>query len=250
MRRVVAIGAGILLASIFLDDHPEMAANPPTNLRQLCDNLADTSLCEAGSSLAALAKEENPFSPSPFDGTLPSIPGAIDPAITQADLDNTICDPAFLTRAETSPSWKAEMRRRMVDQSYRGQDPALFELDQLVPVKLGGARMTVQNLWLQPWSGPTGAWNKNRIEDELHRQVCARQIPLKVAQQLIARDWKQVFDPSTLPVAQAQPDSLPEMPEIRADAEPVVLSAERVETPSDDLSGTNVFVPAIGPENF
>jgi|TARA_R110000787_G_scaffold286368_4_gene404413 hypothetical protein len=250
MRRVAALGAGILLASIFLDDRPEMAANPPKTWRQLCDNLADTSLCEAGSSLAALAKEENPFSSSPFDGALPAIPGAIDPAITQANLDSTICDPAFLTRAATSPSWKAEMRRRMVDQTYRGQDPTLFELDQLVPVKLGGARMNVQNLWLQPWSGPTGAWNKNRIEDELHQQVCARQIPLKIAQQLIARDWKQVFDPSTLPVAQAQPDSVPDVPMIRPEAEPVTLSAERIEPPSDDLSGTNVFVPAIGPGNF
>ena len=250
MRRVVAIGAGILLASIFLDGHPEMATNPPTNLRQLCDNVADTSLCEAGSSLAALAKEENPFSSSPFDGALPAIPGAIDPAITQANLDSTICDPAFLTRAALAPSWKAEMRRRMVDQTYRGQDPALFELDQLVPIKLGGARMTAQNLWLQPWSGPTGAWNKNRIEDELHRQVCARQIPLNTAQQLIARDWKQVFDPANLPVAQAEPDSMPDVPLIRPEAEPVTLSAERVEQPSDDLSGTNVFVPAIGPEHF
>lgn len=250
MRRVVAIGAGILLASIFLDGHPEMATNPPTNLRQLCDNVADTSLCEAGSSLAALAREENPFSSSPFDGALPAIPGAIDPAITQSNLDSTICDPAFLTRVATSPSWKADMRRRMAEQTYRGQDPTLFELDQLVPVKLGGARLNPQNLWLQPWSGPTGAWNKNRIEDELHQQVCARQMPLKTAQQLIARDWQQVFDPANLPVVEPQPVAVPEMPVIRADAEPVVLSGERVEPPSNDLSGTDVFVPAIGPEDF
>ena len=67
------------------------------------------------------------------------------------------------------------------------------EVDHLISRELGGAD-DVKNIWPQPW---TQAWIKDRVENWLHRQVCAGTITLHEAQRGIARDWTQYIDAAT-----------------------------------------------------
>lgn len=63
-----------------------------------------------------------------------------------------------------------------------------YEFDHLIPRELGGAD-TIANLWPQPYVGTWNARRKDRLENVLHKMVCAEQIPLEVAQRAIQRDW-------------------------------------------------------------
>ncbi len=67
--------------------------------------------------------------------------------------------------------------------------PGGCELDHLVSLELGGSN-DAANLWPQPHAG---AVVKDRLEDELHRQVCAGEVPLERAQAMIARDWVAAY---------------------------------------------------------
>src|SRR5664279_1644713 len=66
----------------------------------------------------------------------------------------------------------------------------MHELDHLVPLELGGSN-ELRNLWPQPYHVVWNAHVKDRLENTLHRMVCAnpQQITLAAAQHLIATDW-------------------------------------------------------------
>ena len=59
------------------------------------------------------------------------------------------------------------------------------EYDHLVPLELGGANAT-SNLWIEPGTIPNP---KDKVENHLREEVCARQLTLAAAQQEIAADW-------------------------------------------------------------
>lgn len=66
------------------------------------------------------------------------------------------------------------------------------EVDHLVSRELGGAD-TLQNLWVQSYSGPWNAHQKDRVENRLHKEVCAGHMSLQDAQQGIVRDWTALY---------------------------------------------------------
>lgn len=68
-----------------------------------------------------------------------------------------------------------------------------FELDHLIPRQLGGAD-DVNNLFPQCYAGrPWNAVLKDRLENRLHKDVCAGTITLEDAQQGIAKDWRALY---------------------------------------------------------
>lgn len=69
---------------------------------------------------------------------------------------------------------------------FNGRDG---ELDHLVPLELGGSN-DVANLW--PESAP-GSHRKDRLENELHDEVCDGDLALARADRLIAADWVKAY---------------------------------------------------------
>jgi hypothetical protein len=64
------------------------------------------------------------------------------------------------------------------------------EVDHLVSLELGGAN-AIENLWPQPFG--TKPWNaqlKDKVENRLHKEVCAGAIALEQAQQEISSDYR------------------------------------------------------------
>ncbi len=70
--------------------------------------------------------------------------------------------------------------------------PPLYEIDHLISLELGGAD-DVANLWPQPMYEHPGAKEKDKLENELHRKVCAGEITLAEAQAGIATDWYDLY---------------------------------------------------------
>lgn len=70
--------------------------------------------------------------------------------------------------------------------------PCPCEIDHLISRELGGAD-DVKNLWPQPYTGLWNARMKDRLENRLHKEVCAGQMELRSAQGQISENWTKLF---------------------------------------------------------
>jgi hypothetical protein len=123
-------------------------------------------------------------------------PGATDSRVTQENIHQTICVPDYTARVRPSSSRMRRIKRQVLaDYGISGIPLADFELDHLISLELGGAPDDVLNLWPEVYerSGRvrrgTGAETKDKLEDRLHRLVCAGRMSLEEAQRSIAGDW-------------------------------------------------------------
>jgi hypothetical protein len=67
------------------------------------------------------------------------------------------------------------------------------ELDHLISRELGGAD-DVKNLWPEPYgSSPWNAHLKDKLENRLHKEMCAGHITLKVAHDMLVNDWRKAY---------------------------------------------------------
>lgn len=67
------------------------------------------------------------------------------------------------------------------------------EIDHLISRELGGAD-DVKNLWPEAYG--TTPWNahlKDKLENRLHKEVCAGHISLKKAREMITNDWRVAY---------------------------------------------------------
>lgn len=110
-------------------------------------------------------------------------PGAIDPAVTQANIKQTICVRGYTSTVRPGLNLTAPAKRASAAQY--GETTGSGEYDHLVPLELGGASAT-SNLWVQPGPIPNG---KDSVENTLNQAVCAGRLTLAQAQQEIAADW-------------------------------------------------------------
>jgi len=113
-------------------------------------------------------------------------PGALNPAVTQATIDQTICQLGWTDTVRPPESiTEAEKAGSMADYGDSGPMSA-YEYDHFVPLELGGAVNDPRNLWPEPGASPNP---KDDVEDELRQKVCDRQMTLSQAQRAIAANW-------------------------------------------------------------
>lgn len=128
-------------------------------------------------------------------------PGATSASVTQANIHSTICRSGYTASVRPPVSYTEPLKRELLAAYGDQVAAAAYELDHLVPLELGGAPRSRQNLWPQPWERDRqhpagfappgqGAQSKDRLENELRRRVCAGAMPLAEAQGAIAADWR------------------------------------------------------------
>jgi hypothetical protein len=156
-------------------------------------------LCGAIASLSAAFHD--PLLRAERAGILPpaATPGAVDPAITQADIDLAICRPGYAGAARPTYVVTAPLKRRMMKAQHPGEAMADYELDHLIPISIGGAPLEGRNLWLQPRRGQANAADKNALAYVLWRLVCEHRLPLRTAQTAISRDWTKAYNAYATP---------------------------------------------------
>ncbi len=117
-------------------------------------------------------------------------PGAIAPAVTQADIARTICHSGY-TETVRPPESVTEPEKRASLKAYGDRKPLhYYEYDHLVPLELGGAPNDPRNLWPEPGASPNP---KDSLEDRLNSRVCDGTIKLAAAQLAIARNWVSAY---------------------------------------------------------
>jgi hypothetical protein len=119
-------------------------------------------------------------------------PGAVNSAVTQANIQQTICMRGY-SKSVRPPQSFTKVAKRAGIRQYGFNDMRLrdYEEDHLISIGLGGSPTAPQNLWPEPHHviGGWGSYAKDRLEDRLHVLVCHGRVPLAQAQQDIARDW-------------------------------------------------------------
>ena len=109
-------------------------------------------------------------------------PGATLPVAT-----GDICVPGYSKKVRNVP---ADVKKQIyAEYGITTHQPGEYEIDHLISLELGGSN-SVKNLW--PQSYVTQPWNahvKDKLENELHAEVCAGKIDLPTAQHEISTDW-------------------------------------------------------------
>ncbi len=123
-------------------------------------------------------------------------PGALNPAVDEANIGETICVRGY-SRSIRPREEYTERLKRLGIRRYGYHDRRLrdYEEDHLVSLELGGSPTSPRNLWPEPHHvvGGWGSYTKDRLEDRLHRLVCRGRVPLARAQRAIASDWISAY---------------------------------------------------------
>lgn len=116
---------------------------------------------------------------------------ALNPDVTPDTLARTVCTPGYTGTVRPSVLFTNGIKYRLLDAAGIPRANAhQYELDHIVPLTLGGAPRSTDNLQLQPWDGRAGAKVKDKLEVRLNKLVCAGKLPLSEAQACIYTDWQ------------------------------------------------------------
>jgi hypothetical protein len=119
-------------------------------------------------------------------------PGAVNPAVTQASIYETICRSGWTSSVRPRVAITEPEKLASMGAYGAGGRASSYEYDHLVPLELGGAVNDARNLWPEPDYASSFGFYKNpkdRLENALHRLVCDGILPLSQAQRLIASNW-------------------------------------------------------------
>ena len=113
-------------------------------------------------------------------------PGAVDPAVTQANIASTICVSGYTHTVRPAEAKTEAFKFHQAYPAYGLADGVTSELDHLVPLELGGAN-DAANLWPEVGTIPNP---KDEVERALNRAVCDGRVGLAAAKRAVARDWE------------------------------------------------------------
>jgi hypothetical protein len=133
-------------------------------------------------------------------------PGSLNPAVTQATIDTTICVSGYTSRIRP-PVAVTDRLKVIVAARYGYRGPlSAVEGDHYVPLEIGGnpegdpARPDdTSNFWDEPHTltgpdgQPAGSYVKDAYENWLREQVCSRRLSLAAAQHRILNGWYESY---------------------------------------------------------
>src|SRR5262249_47330618 len=83
-------------------------------------------------------------------------PGVVNPDITQANINETICNPQWSTESIRPPvSYTNDLKKQQLAAAHASdKDLSHWEEDHLVSLELGGHPRDPKNLWPERWGTP------------------------------------------------------------------------------------------------
>lgn len=122
-------------------------------------------------------------------------PGAINPAVTQANIKSTICTSGYTATIRPPATYTTGLKKWQLANTYKSfadKNTRSYEEDHLISLELGGNPKDPKNLWPQPYAG-IGAHAKDFLENKLRALVCTGKITLTTAQKLISTNWYAAY---------------------------------------------------------
>ena len=113
-------------------------------------------------------------------------PGAVNSAVTQANIDQSICSAGWTATVRPPESYTEPLKYEQMA-AYGDTGPvSSYEEDHLIPIGLGGSPTSPQNLWPEPGASPNP---KDAVENAANHAVCDGDMNLSAAQHAIAANW-------------------------------------------------------------
>jgi hypothetical protein len=118
-------------------------------------------------------------------------PGAINPAVTQDNIHQTICVKGWTDTVRPPSSYTNTLKMVQLSRYGQPQQPKNYEEDHLIALEIGGDPTNPDNLWPEPRKGKAGttAGDKDPEEGRLHAAVCSGSMDLATAQQTVLLNW-------------------------------------------------------------
>jgi hypothetical protein len=127
-------------------------------------------------------------------------PGALNPAVTQANIHSTVCVSGWTATIRPPTSYTNKLKaQQIVQYGYTATAASLYEEDHLISLQLGGSPTDPRNLWPEPYTvsfqngQPAGARTKDTFETALKKKVCAGTMTLVEAQREIGVHWVHAY---------------------------------------------------------
>ena len=106
-------------------------------------------------------------------------PGALNPAVTQANVAQTICRHGWTRTVRPPTSYTNDLKAKGIVQYRLRGPPSAFQEDHLISLELGGDPTDPRNLWPEPYPRASSV---DQIENELNHRVCTGSLTLSEAQ--------------------------------------------------------------------
>src|SRR6266571_6048032 len=117
----------------------------------------------------AIVSPHGSSSKGPYHADLVRSPGVLNPAVTQANINATICVQGWTKTIRPPTSYTNALKRKQMREYGVGGSPSDYQEAHLISLELGGHPTDPRNLWPEPYPR---ASRVDTIENDLNRQVC------------------------------------------------------------------------------
>jgi hypothetical protein len=127
----------------------------------------------------AIVSPHGSSSRGPYHADITRTPGVLNPDVTQANINSTICLHGWTKTIRPPTSYTNDLKERQMREYRVGGSRSDYQEDHLVSLELGGHPTDPRNLWPEPY--PRAA-EVDSIENDLNAKVCAGELALDDAQ--------------------------------------------------------------------
>jgi hypothetical protein len=121
-------------------------------------------------------------------------PGAINPQVTQDNLQETVCAPGWADRIAPPQAQLDKLKTKQLKQLHLKGPAKNYHEDHLVPLCAGGNPTDPHNLWPQRVEGDWNYKVKDQLETAVCKALCSGDLSLDQARSMFLEpDWTKSF---------------------------------------------------------
>ena len=127
----------------------------------------------------AIASPHGSSSTGPYHADIARTPGVLNPGVTQANIDSTICVHGWTKTIRPPTSYTNDLKEKQMREYGVGGSASDYQEDHLISLELGGHPTDPRNLWPEPYPR---ASEVDSVENDLNAKVCSGELSLDDAQ--------------------------------------------------------------------
>jgi hypothetical protein len=127
----------------------------------------------------AIVSPHSSSSRGPYQADIVRTPGVLNPDVTQASINSTICVRGWTKTIRPPTSYTNALKQKQLREYGVGGSLSDYQEDHLISLELGGHPTDPRNLWPEPYPR---ASEVDSMENDLNAKVCSGELSLDVAQ--------------------------------------------------------------------